>query len=227
MAIALFERFVLWLPGPADIVFAGFGEPTIHPDYLSAIAFAASRGHGTSMMTNGKNLSHDSTTAIFEAGLQKLQVSILYPQEKQRLQQVQEWSAHLTPDQFQLNLICEAPELIDPEDLKALRHNGTNFMLKRVHNKAGLVSSVPAPIHGSCGTFFLVTYLNTDGDFHICSNDINGHHRLGNFEYLTHAALLDLKRTYFGDKTIATLCLSCTDEYRFKHFQKKGEVVDY
>ena len=227
MDIARFERFVDWLERPVDIVFAGFGEPTIHPDYLAAIAYAAAKGHGTSLMTNGKNLSSESIAAMFAAGLQKLQVSILYPQEQHRLPQLREWSADLRPDHFQLNLICEAPETIDDEDLKTLQTDGRNFMLKRVHNKAGLVSDVPNPIQGSCGTFFLVTYLNTDGDFHICSNDINGLHRLGNFEQVTYQELIDLKRAYFGNRTIATLCLSCTDEYRFKHFQKSGDVVDY
>lgn len=38
---------------------------------------------------------------------------------------------------------------------------------------------------------------------------------------------LDLQRCYIGSLWVASLCLSRTDEYRFKHFESQEDLVDF
>lgn len=59
-----------------QIVFAGLGEPTLHPDITGLIKNCSARGFYTQLVTNGSNLSEKLIDDLLNAGLNSLAISL-------------------------------------------------------------------------------------------------------------------------------------------------------
>ncbi len=60
------------------IIFAGHGEPMLHPDIVEMVAYAKKKGvtDRTEIVTNGSLLTHELSDALINAGLDRLRVSL-------------------------------------------------------------------------------------------------------------------------------------------------------
>ncbi len=72
---ALIEQ-VAALPHPPRIVFAGYGEPTCHPDILEMLRLAKATGARVEMVTNGSRLDARMAAALIDLGLDRVWFSI-------------------------------------------------------------------------------------------------------------------------------------------------------
>lgn len=68
------------LPGDAPdgitLAFGGFGEPTIHPDFLNMVARASRSTRRVELITNGTTMSADLAQQLVELGVAQVTVSI-------------------------------------------------------------------------------------------------------------------------------------------------------
>lgn len=64
------------LPNMPMLHFAGYGEPTSHPDFLEMLRIAKEAGAQVGITTNGTLLTEELSTAIVKLGLDRLVVSI-------------------------------------------------------------------------------------------------------------------------------------------------------
>lgn len=79
MSAAVFERIMAdceELPDLQTIHFGGFGEPTTHPAIIQMITQCKSMGYAVEMITNGSLLTGETSTALIDAGLDWLFVSL-------------------------------------------------------------------------------------------------------------------------------------------------------
>ncbi len=79
MSADVFARLVADFPGLPDlrtVHFGGFGEPMTHPDILSMITRCKSAGYAVEMITNGSLLTEEMASALIDAGLDWLFVSL-------------------------------------------------------------------------------------------------------------------------------------------------------
>lgn len=77
MPLALFRQIVDQAPSSVEsIAFALIGEPLLHPDIHTMIAYAASKGLRTVLYTNGTLLSGSAMTRIAQSGLDVMVVSV-------------------------------------------------------------------------------------------------------------------------------------------------------
>ncbi|MFZ5425708.1 MAG: radical SAM/SPASM family putative metalloenzyme maturase [Thermodesulfobacteriota bacterium] len=79
LPLKAFKRLETSLPRASRVVFAGVGEPLLHPDLPEMVAFARRHlpeGGGISMQTNGLLLSPETAERLVEAGLDTVCVSI-------------------------------------------------------------------------------------------------------------------------------------------------------
>jgi hypothetical protein len=219
MSLETFEKVCEWLPVNCDVFFAGYGEPLLHKNLLLFISRLSKKGLGVSLLTNGKLLTAEKINQLFEAGLERLQISILLCNEVADILKYANM-ANNPIGKIRFNLMYDKSIPIPFPLIDELQVKGFEFFHKQIHNRAGEL--FPA-IHNnkiiSCSTFFIDTYINTNGSLQICSNDINGKYNLGIVFDMTFEDYIEKKKQYFGNKQIIPICEHCTDEYRLKHFE--------
>jgi MoaA/NifB/PqqE/SkfB family radical SAM enzyme len=220
MSLETLKKVVEWLPSNCDVFFAGYGEPLLHKDLLIFIQKLSEKGVGVSVLTNGKLLSPQKIKDLFKAGLERIQISILLRDELAEIKKYADMAAGIN-DKIRFNLIYE--DIIpNPDSLiqKLQQEKGFEFYYKKVHNRGNELYQVDykEPIL-SCGTFFIDSYIDTNGSLQVCSNDINGKYNLGNIFAITFDEYKEKKKQYLGNKQIIPICQYCTDEYRLKHFK--------
>jgi organic radical activating enzyme len=222
MSSITFENICNWLPAQSDVFFAGYGEPMLHREYMAFISRLSEEGFRTSIVTNGNLLSYNKICELYEAGLHKLQISILLKYEEIKIKSFVDIIDRKFHNKTQFNLLydetMEKPEFL----VDNLKKMGFKVYYKRIHNRGGELyrnefehsKSIP------CGTFLNVTYIDTEGSLQICSNDINGKYNLGSIETLTFDEFMDKKREMNKAKEIAPICKLCDDEYRLLNLKK-------
>jgi hypothetical protein len=99
-----------------------------------------------------------------------------------------------------------------------LVENGYEISFKKIHNRANeFYKSKNSNEIVTCGTFFITSFIDTNGSLNMCSNDINGIQHFGNVINTNFAEFQNKKRKFLGNVPISSICNYCTDEYRFKH----------
>jgi MoaA/NifB/PqqE/SkfB family radical SAM enzyme len=214
-----FCKLLAWLPENSDVYFAGFGEPLLHKDIFKFIEMLVSRNIRVSIMTNAILLDKNKIKQLFRFGLHKLQISIL-KNEEVLIDKILNITETKNYNKLQFNLLFDAENEVKKSYYDYLLFKKIKTEKKKIHNKGGKYQLIYDDLKGTCGTFFIVTYINTNGQIHICSNDINGKNILGNVFLNSFNEIQKIKRKFLGNKTIAPICLKCNDEYRFKHFIK-------
>jgi hypothetical protein len=81
MDLALFRKVVDELAGfdfPrwGKVVLAGFGEPTLHPGFVEAVAYAGSRHLPLRVYTNGTGLNDEVRRGLLHSGVKSLKLSL-------------------------------------------------------------------------------------------------------------------------------------------------------
>lgn len=219
MSPATFDFLCHWLPVDCDVFFAGLGEPLLHSGCESFVNQLHLSGRGTSIMTNGKLITEAKVKRLFDMGLDNLQISIIQKTDLGDLKRLASLiPCELTP-RVVFNIIKQDGEPSPLESIKFLSERGLRFVEKSIHNRAGYLfkSDNPNKLR-TCATFFCDTFINADGEIHVCSNDINNIYRIGSIYSFDYASLVDYKAQFWGDVDICPLCQHCTDEYRVKHF---------
>lgn len=216
-----FDVLCSWLPKECDVFFAGLGEPLLHPCCEDFVRCLNQSGRGTSIMTNGLLLTEEKIGKLFEAGLEKLQISII---QKTDLNKIYRF-IRIIPEKYKsrivFNIIKEPAEMPPLETLTAFQKSGWRFCIKNIHNRGGLLFD--AEYRGNyvtCATFFCDTFINADGNIHACSNDVNGVYTIGSIQNMSFEKLLEYKKRFLGNCQVCPICAHCTDEYRIKHFEE-------
>ncbi|MBR4373698.1 MAG: radical SAM protein [Treponema sp.] len=220
MTKATFEILLDWLPSDCDVFFAGFGEPLLHEKCTEFVKHLYNSGRRTSIMTNGILLSAKKIAELFDAGLEKLQISIMQKTDLEKIPHFVKIISAEYKNRVVFNIIKEKEMNDDSEMLSFLNDNEMKHCIKIAHNRAGLLYSA---FHNdellTCATFFCDTYINADGEIQVCSSDINNLHGIGSIHSMTFAELVEYKKQFLGNKEICQICANCTDEYRLKHFE--------
>lgn len=79
MPLDMFRRLIEQLqdfPAMPMLHFAGYGEPTSHPDFLEMVRLAKQAGAAVGITTNGTLLTPELSTALVELNVERLVVSI-------------------------------------------------------------------------------------------------------------------------------------------------------
>lgn len=227
MSANTFEKLRAWLPSGCDIFFAGYGEPLLHDGYIDFIRMLSKDGIRTSILTNGNLLSDEKICELYNVGLHKLQISILPEYDNAEIKKYVDMTDREFYSKTQFNLLYEDMT----ETLKQLANNlknlGFKVYLKRVHSRGGELYKVETDnaCCYPCGTFLNVTYIDTNGEIQICSNDINGKYNIGNIDTMTFNALMDKKHELSKSGMIAPICNFCDDEYRIINRRKYGDMT--
>jgi MoaA/NifB/PqqE/SkfB family radical SAM enzyme len=219
MSLETLKKIVEWLPLNCDVFFAGYGEPLLHEDLLIFIRKLSEKGVGVSVLTNGKLLSTQKIKDLFKAGLERIQISILLRDELAEIKKYADMAAGIT-GKIRFNLMYEGATPNPDSLIRKLQEKGFEFYYKKVHNRGNELyqANYKEPIL-SCGTFFINTYIDTNGSLQVCSNDINGIYNLGNIFETTFDEYKEKKKQHIGNKQIIPICQYCTDEYRLNHFK--------
>ena len=216
-----FAKLCDWLPKDCSVFFAGFGEPLLHSSCIPFIRRLHNSGRGTSIMTNGITLNSETIAKLFDSGLDKLQISII---QKTDLNQIYDFIAIILPEyknRVIFNIIKEKEMIPAMKEIEFLTKNGWYFCEKLIHNRAGHVYDAQKNDElTTCATFFCDTFINTQGQIHVCSNDINGDYIIDSIWNMSFSELIEYKKRYFGNKEICLNCNHCNDEYRLKHFEE-------
>lgn len=219
MRLETFEKIVEWLPIDCDVFLAGYGEPLLHKDCIQFISKLSKKGISTSVLTNGILLSENYIQNLFDAGLERLQISIIMRNETDNIRHYSEMAKKCKHGFIRFNLIYDEAAQISETINKSLTEQGFEFSYKKIHNRANeLYEADYIEDILSCGTFFSTTYIDTQGNLQICSNDINGKYNQGNVNNMTFQQLIEKKKYHFGNSSISPICNHCIDEYRLIHF---------
>ncbi len=222
MATATFEFLCGWLPKDCDVFFAGLGEPLLHPDCDSFVHKLHQSGRRTSIMTNGSLISVEKLKRLFDNGLDNLQISIIQKTDFENLKKLVELIPSEFSDRVIINVIKQEKQS-DQDVIGVICDSGFRYVEKSVHNRAGYLFEAENPYDlRTCATFFCDTFINADGEIHVCSNDINNLYKIGTIYSVDYESLVAYKTKFWGDMEICPLCSHCTDEYRMKHFKLKS-----
>jgi organic radical activating enzyme len=220
MSFVTFEKIVEWLPTDCDVFFAGYGEPLLHKDYLLFVQQLHTKGVGVSLLTNGKLLTAKKIQELFDVGLDRLQISILLKNELNEIEKYVKMTNSNQSSKIRFNLMYDYSVTKPFAITEELQSKGFEVCYKLIHNRANeLYDACHFNEIITCGTFFVDTYIDTNGSLQICSNDINGKYNLGSIYEMSFDELRNRKKEFAGNKTIIPICEHCTDEYRLKHFQ--------
>ena len=215
MSLDTFEKLCDWLPNGSVVFFAGYGEPTLHDNLTEFISRLSKKGISVSIMTNGKLLSRGKIRGLYEAGLQKLQISVLPKDGTPEVTRFVDMIDREFYSKTRFNLIYDENTGIPAHLTVSLEKFGFEIECKRVHSRGGhLYIGATETNSFPCGTFLYVTYVDTDGGLQICSNDINGEHNLGNISTMTFEHFFDMKKRFDRGRVVAPICKVCDDEYR-------------
>jgi hypothetical protein len=220
MSLETFEKVVEWLPKNCDVFFAGYGEPLLHKDLLLFINQLYKKGVGVSLLTNGKLLTTEKINQLFDAGLERLQISILLRDEINDIQKYVGMSKSTKAAKVRFNLMYDNTMEKSIALTEKLQKQGFEVSYKQIHNRGNeLYNAVYQGEILSCGTFFIDSYIDTNGSLQVCSNDINGKYNHGSIYDMTFEDYIEKKKQYLGNKQIIPICEHCTDEYRLKHLK--------
>jgi organic radical activating enzyme len=222
MSPDVFKTVCAWLPSNCDVFFAGYGEPLLHNNCLSYIYRLHKRGIGTSLLTNGKLLSPDIVKDLFSSGLDKLQISILLKYEIGSISHYVNMIDSQYHTKVRFNLLYDDTMTKPIQITNDLLKKGFEISYKLIHNRAGFLYHTDHSRDISCGTFFIVTYIDTHGNLTMCANDINGKYVMGNVTSLPFHELIEKKKTFIGNQLISPICANCTDEYRTIYLNRYG-----
>ena len=220
MTEEIFEILLDWLPPDCDVFFAGFGEPLLHEKCTEFVKHLHDSGRRASIMTNGILLSAKKIAELFDAGLDKLQISIMQKTDLEKIPHFVKIISAEYKNRVVFNIIKEKEMNDEPEMLSFLNANGWKYCIKLAHNRAGLLfPDVFGDELVTCATFFCDTCINSEGKIQVCSSDINNLHEIGSIDSMTFSELVEYKKQFLGNKEICSICSNCTDEYRLKHFE--------
>lgn len=223
----IFDKLSAWLPNNCYVMFAGFGEPILNPNIYSYIKQlkVKSPDISVSLYTNGLFLNSDVIKKLFDSGLDLIQLSIVDKSElclALKILKIINALGYLKNIRVNMLYSNEYKKLNLLKEIdKSFRKYPVLFCLKQIHSKGGsLYDFNYCGEIKTCGTFFMDTFIDLDGNIQICSNDINGKNRIGNIQNMSFKELIEKKKSYFGNKQIAEICKNCSDEYRELHFQE-------
>ena len=218
MSITTFNKVCDWLPQNCDVFFAGYGEPLLHKNCSLFVNKLSKRGVGVSILTNGKLLTTKKIVELFDAGLERLQISILQRDEINEIEKYIKLTKNISNIKIRFNIIYEEIPMLPDNIYANLVENGYEISFKKIHNRANeFFKAKNSNEIVTCGTFFITSFIDTNGSLNMCSNDINGILQFGNVIDTKFAEFQNKKRNFFGNVPISSICNYCTDEYRFKH----------
>lgn len=218
MSISIFDKVCDWLPQNCDVIFAGFGEPLLHKDCALFVNKLSKKSVGVSILTNGKLLTTKKTIELFDAGLERLQISILQRDETNEIAKYIEMTKNIDNIKIRFNIIYETTPMLPDNIYADLLENNYEIFFKKIHNRANkLYKDRNSNEIITCGTFFIDSFIDTNGLLILCCNDINGNNSFGNVTEISFVELQNKKREFLGNTPISSICDCCTDEYRFKH----------
>lgn len=223
MSKETFQHLLDWAPEPCDFFIAGYGEPLMNPDLAYFVNGLSKKGE-VSVMTNGILLTAERMKELFDNGLDRLQVSILL---KDGIEQVDKYVAMTIPEyveKVEFNILYEENMTLPQDKVDEYNAMGFKARFKLIHNRGGeLYAAKWTDEIKSCGSFFILGDIDSDGNLKVCSQDINGVHNFGNVATTTFEQYKDFKRKFLGNRGIIPQCEQCTDEYRLIHLHNYDE----
>lgn len=227
MSYETFTTLINWLPSLCHVMFAGFGEPLLNKNVFDYVELfkEKKRDSTLSIYTNGILLDEVTIKKLFYYGLDLIQFSIVdeesIPPAKKALNVCNENGLQ---NRIRFNVLYKNEneyEKIQNRIKESLTQNLTNTNFKKMHNRGGLLYDFNFQEEiKTCGTFFMDTFIDSDGNIQICSNDVNGQNTIGNIQQLDYHSLIQKKRVFLGNVEISSLCKKCSDEYRLLHFNE-------
>lgn len=223
----VFRVLAEWIPDHCYVMFAGLGEPLLNKnvyEYLKILK-ALKKHCVVSLYTNGILLNRDVIQELFFSGLDLLQVSITCAENLDLCEKVIHFFNKKNIDNLlRFNILYQnEKELVDMQKIISQKYVGlkNNFFFKKMHNRGGLLFDEKWDNDvQTCGTFFMDTFVDCEGNIQICSNDVNGQNCIGNITTMSFSDLMKFKSKFIGNVGIAPLCSNCSDEYRKKHFEE-------
>ena len=221
-----FNSLCDWLPENCYVMFAGYGEPLLNKNIYSFISkLKRKKSVVVSVYTNGILLSGIVIEKLFSSGLDLIQVSIT---DKNDFEQAKKNYSFAKKEnlmmKFRFNVLYKNEDdlqIMKKEIKLCFNEEAQNINFKKVHSRGGeLYDFNYSEQIKSCGTFFMDTFIDAQGNIQICSNDINGKNKIGNIKDISFNELIKKKNDFFGNKEIAMICRKCSDEYRIKHFEE-------
>lgn len=227
MSVQIFDALLQWLPMECHVMFAGFGEPLLNNDIFAYIRKIKSIKPqiSISIYTNGILLNNNTIKKLLDCGLDWIQLSVTDEEGFVIAQRTLEFlSSTDQSDILRINVLyrddddfCRLKEKVShlfPDTIK-------QFYFKKIHNRGGALYNYDYREElKTCGTFFMDTFIDVEGNIQICSNDINGINTIANIQEMTFAQLVKMKKNFLGNIQISPLCKKCSDEYRVRHFNE-------
>lgn len=227
MSVQIFDALLQWLPMECHVMFAGFGEPLLNNDIFAYICKIKSIKPqiSISIYTNGILLNNNTIKKLLDCGLDWIQLSVTDEEGFVIAQRTLEFlSSTDQSDILRINVLyrddddfCRLKEKVShlfPDTIK-------QFYFKKIHNRGGALYNYDYREElKTCGTFFMDTFIDVEGNIQICSNDINGINKIANIQEMTFAQLVKMKENFLGNIQISPLCKKCSDEYRVRHFNE-------
>lgn len=218
MSIDTFKKFCEWIPEKCDIFIAGYGEPLLNNNLAYFINEFHKRKIETSVMTNGKLLSRKKINELFDNGLDRLQVSIILKDGIERINDITKLVCNNNKSRVEFNILYEASMNLPYKFVEELNNEGFKYSFKLIHNRGNELYNADWKHEiQTCGSFFILSDIDSDGNIKICSQDINGKYNIGNIFTMSFDEYLNYKKRFFGNKSIIPICKHCTDEYRLIH----------
>lgn len=216
-----FNKLCEWLPKECDIFFAGYGEPLLHPDCVKFVNRFALRENETSVMTNGRLLSKDKINELFDNGLDRLQISIVLKDGIEQILHFTKMVDSALSSKVEFNVLYEETMNTNHEIVQSIVDKGFIVRYKLIHNRGNELYEVDWKNEIlTCGSFFILGNIDTNGNLNICSQDINGIYDFGNINTMSFVEYMEYKKNFIGNKTIIPICEHCNDEYRIIHLHK-------
>lgn len=227
MSVQIFDALLQWLPMECHVMFAGFGEPLLNNDIFAYIRKIKSIKPqiSISIYTNGILLNNNTIKKLLDCGLDWIQLSVTDEEGFVIAQRTLEFlSSTDQSDILRINVLYR-----DDDDFCHLQEKVSRFFpnakilfhFKKIHNRGGALYDYDYREElKTCGTFFMDTFIDAEGNIQICSNDINGINKIANIQEMSFADLVEMKKNFLGNVQISPLCKKCSDEYRVLHFNE-------
>lgn len=227
MSTQTFDVLLQWLPTECHVMFAGFGEPLLNNEIFAYIHKIKSIKPqiSISVYTNGILLSNDSIKKFLDCGLDWIQLSVTDENGFAIAQRTLEFLRSTNKrDILRINVLYR-----DDDNFSQLQEKVSRlfpdiikqFYFKKIHSRGGTLYNYDyCEELKTCGTFFMDTFIDAEGNIQICSNDINGINKIANIQEMSFADLVEMKKNFLGNIQISPLCKKCSDEYRVLHFNE-------
>ena len=222
MSPATFDKLCSWLPPRCSVFFAGYGEPLLHDQHAQFVEKLVKVGATVSIKTNGLAVTRDKALDLFDAGLHKLEISILLRDEESRIEDFLAMIPESKHKSIQFNVIHDADSPRLTSTRNRLAQLGIKAWFARIHSRGGQLYKLATPAlrKPPCESFLRVTCIHSDGSLPVCPNDINGRHTMGSIETIGFAELAEKKLRRAEGGVIAPICAECDDQFR--HVTEEG-----